>query len=125
MEMLNKEEEYELLTLMYPNCDRDGLQAIAEIAVATRQEVKKEVPRISTSISTRATVEMASLLYDGFSLAESAEVIIYPQFDDAGGIDSERTFVKQIVQKYVNDGTDEDLFNVEDAELENDSSQNA
>ena len=59
---------------------------------------------------------MASLLYDGFSLAEAAEVIIYPQFDDAGGIDSERTFVKQIVQKYINDGSDEDLFNVEDAD---------
>ena len=116
MEMLNGEEELELLQLMYPNCDVDGLNAIAQIAAATRKEVKAEVPRISTSISTRATVEMASLLYDGFSLAEAAEVIIYPQFDDAGGIDSERTFVKQIVQKHVDDGSDEDLFNVEDAE---------
>ena len=114
--MLNGEEELELLQLMYPNCDVDGLNAIAQIAAATRKEVKAEVPRISTSISTRATVEMASLLYDGFSLAEAAEVIIYPQFDDAGGIDSERTFVKQIVQKHVDDGSDEDLFNVEDAE---------
>ena len=116
MEMLNGEEELELLQLMYPNCDVDGLKAIAQIEAATRKEVKAEVPRISTSISTRATVEMASLLYDGFSLAEAAEVIIYPQFDDAGGIDSERTFVKQIVQKHVDDGSDEDLFNVEDAE---------
>ena len=116
MEMLNKDEELELLTLMYPGVGNDGLNSVAEIAVATRAEVKKEVPRISTSLSTRATVEMASLLYDGFSLAEAAEVIIYPQFDDAGGIDSERTFVKQIVQKHVDDGSDEDLFNVEDAE---------
>ncbi len=116
MEMLNKDEELELLTLMYPGVGNDGLNSVAEIAVATRAEVKKEVPRISTSLSTRATVEMASLLYDGFSLAEAAEVIIYPQFDDAGGIDSERTFVKQIVQKYINDGSDEDLFNVEDAD---------
>ena len=57
---------------------------------------------------------MASLAYDGFSLVEAAEVTVYPQFDNAGGIDSERTFMKQIVQKYCDDGSNEDLFNVED-----------
>ena len=37
------------------------------------------------------------------------------KFDNAGGIDSERTFIKQIVQKYIpQDNTDEDLFNTED-----------
>ena len=116
MEMLNKDEELELLTLMYPGVGNDGLNSVAEIAVATRAEVKKEVPRISTSLSTRATVEMASLLYDGFSLAEAAEVIIYPQFDDAGGIDSERTFVKQIVQKFVDDGSSDELFSEDEVE---------
>ena len=34
-------------------------------------------------------------------------------FEDAtpGGVDSERTFVKQIVQKFISDGSDENLFN--------------
>jgi len=54
---------------------------------------------------------LAGLLYDGFGLDEAAEVTIYPQFTDDGGIDSERTFVKQLIQKYITDGTDENLFN--------------
>ena len=57
---------------------------------------------------------MAGLLYDGFNILECAEVTVYPQYDDAGGLDSERTFIKQVVQKYADDGSSEDLFNVED-----------
>ena len=34
-----------------------------------------------------------------------------------GGVESERTYVKQLVQKYVNDGSDDNLFN--DEEIEN------
>ena len=51
------------------------------------------------------------MLFDGFSLEESAEVSIYPQYDSTGGVDSERTFVKQIVQKFCDDGSSDDLFN--------------
>ena len=73
-----------------------------------------ESPRISTHISTRASVEMAGLIYDGFTLEETAMVLIYPQYDDAGGLDSERTFVKQLVQKYMpTDADTDDLFNVD------------
>ena len=57
---------------------------------------------------------MASIMYDGFDLIDAAEVTIYPQFDSSGGVDSERTFIKQIVQKFVDDGTDEDLFNADE-----------
>ena len=32
----------------------------------------------------------------------------------SGGVDSERTFVKQIVQKFVDDGTAEELFTEEE-----------
>ena len=57
------------------------------------------------------------LLYDGFSLEESAEVSIYPQYSADGGADSERTFVKQLVQKYVGEEGDGNLFNdVEDGD---------
>ena len=64
---------------------------------------------------------MAGLLFDGFGLDEAAQVSVYPQFSNDGGVDSERTFVKQLVQKYINDGSDEDLFNVEDIDDEYDS----
>ena len=33
---------------------------------------------------------------------------------DDGGVDSERTFVRQLVQKFMNDGSDENLFNEEE-----------
>ena len=68
----------------------------------------------SSGISTRTTVELCGLLFDGFNLEESAEVSIYPQYDAAGGVDSERTFVKQIVQKFCDDGSSDDLFNEEE-----------
>jgi len=48
-------------------------------------------------------------------------VSVYPQFSNDGGVDSERTFIKQLVQKYINDGSDDDLFNVEDIDDEYDS----
>ena len=54
------------------------------------------------------------MLFDGFSLEEAAEVSIYPQYDNTGGVDSERTFVKQIVQKFCDDGSSNDLFNEEE-----------
>ena len=117
MDLLSKDEESELLRYMYPNIDQDSLLAIAGIVSDTRTEMLTESPRISTHISTRASVEMAGLVYDGFSIEESATVLIYPQYDNAGGLDSERTFVKQIVQKYIpNSSNTEDLFNVEDSE---------
>ena len=67
-------------------------------------------PRISSGISTRTSVEIAGLLFDGFTLTEAADITIYPQYDSSGGVDSERTFVKQIVQKFVNDGSEDELF---------------
>ena len=51
---------------------------------------------------------------DGFTLAEAAEVCIYPQYDNSGGVDSERTFVKQLVQKFCDDGSNDELFNEEE-----------
>jgi len=77
------------------------LESIAEIADHTRQQVRSEDPKVTTSISSRITVEMAGLLNDGFSLAETAEACIYPFFSNAGGNDSERTYMKQLVQKYL------------------------
>ena len=101
MEPLAMADEKQLLTMTYPNVDAKTLSAIAEIAHTTRLQVKSDDPKVTTSISSRLTVEMAGLVHDGFSLAEAAEVCIYPFFSDAGGTDSERTFMKQLVQKYM------------------------
>lgn len=114
MDLLNKEQEFDLLKMMFPKVETDLLDKVANIVADTRAELSNESPRISTHISTRASVEMAGLIYDGFNLLECAEVTIYPQYDDAGGLDSERTFIKQVVQKYADDGSSDNLFNVED-----------
>ena len=114
MDVLSEDEENSLLNLMFPSVDSVVLGNVAKIANLTRVESKSDTARITSGISTRTTVELCGLLYDGFSLEESAEVCIYPQYDGTGGVDSERTFVKQIVQKFCDDGSSEDLFNEEE-----------
>ena len=116
MDVLTDDEEFGLLTYMFPHVDPELLKAVAEIAHTTRMESKSDTGKVSTGVSTRTSVEMAGLIYDGFGLDEASEVSIYPQFADDGGVDSERTFVKQLVQKFMNDGSDENLFNEEDSD---------
>ena len=105
MEPLNLMDEIELLKMTYPTVDSGALSAIAGIACHTRDQMKSEDPKVTTSISSRITVEMAGLLNDGFNLAEAAEACIYPFFSSAGGNDSERTYMKQLVQKFFVDTT--------------------
>ena len=110
MDLLTQEEEYGLLKYMFPTVEEKTLENVSNITSLTRAEADTENPRISSGVSTRTSVEIAGLLFDGFSLLEAADITIYPQYDSTGGADSERTFVKQIVQKFVNDGSDEELF---------------
>jgi nitric oxide reductase NorQ protein len=116
MDVLNESEENELLTYMFPHVDSNVIGNVAKIASLTRSESGSETARISSGISTRTTVELCGLLYDGFNIEEAASVCIYPQYDNAGGVDSERTFVKQIVQKFVDDGSSDELFTEEEVE---------
>jgi nitric oxide reductase NorQ protein len=114
MDVLTEQDEASLLNMMFPSVDEVLLSNVAKIATLTRTESNSETARITSGISTRTTVELCGLLFDGFSLEESAEVSIYPQYDNTGGVDSERTFVKQIVQKFCDDGSTDDLFNEEE-----------
>ena len=119
MDVLNDEEEFGLLQYMFPHVDNGLLQAVSEISHMTRQESKSDAGKLTSGISTRTSVEVAGLLFDGFGLDEAAEVTIYPQYSDDGGADSERVFIKQLVQKYINDGSSDDLFNEETIETNN------
>jgi len=114
MDVLTDEEEHGLLQYMFPQVDPELLKSVSEISHTTRMDSKSESGKLSNGISTRTSVEMAGLLYDGFGLDEASEVTVYPQFSDDGGMDSERTYVKQLVQKYISDGSSEDLFNEEE-----------
>jgi len=114
MDVLTEADENSLLQMMFPSVDPNVVSNVAKIATLTRTESNSDTARITSGISTRTTVELCGLLFDGFSLEESAEVSIYPQYDSTGGVDSERTFVKQIVQKFCDDGSSNDLFNEEE-----------
>ncbi len=116
MDTLSKEEESKLLLKLHPDVTPDQADTISEIASMTRAEMISEAPKLSSAISTRLSVELAGLLSDGFTLEEGAEVAIYPFFDADGGVDSERTYMKQVVQKYCGTAEDEDIFNAEEEE---------
>ena len=119
MDTLTQEQESELLMKLHPGVTSEQANNVAEISSMTRKEIKTDAPRLTNAISTRLSVEMAGLLEDGFTLAEAAEVCIYPFFDEDGGVDSERTFMKQVVQKYCGETEEsEDLFNAEEIEEE-------
>ena len=116
MDVLNDEQEFGLLKYMFPEVNQDDLKAVAEIAHHTRTQSMSEAGKLTSMVSTRASVEMAGLLYDGFDLFESAEISIFPFFSNDGGVDSERTYIKQLVQKYVKDESGEPLFQEVDQE---------
>ena len=114
MDTLSDEQEHGLLSYMFPSVNTEDLKKVSSISFLTRSEAKADNPRIGSGISTRTSVEIAGLLFDGFSIQEAADITIYPQYDNDGGADSERTFVKQIVQKFMDDGSSDDLFDVEE-----------
>ena len=121
MDVLDDVKEFGLLKFMFPEVNENDLKAIAEISHHTRTQSMSENGKLTSMVSTRASVEMAGLIYDGFDLEESAEISIYPFFSQDGGVDSERTYIKQLVQKYQTDENGEPLFTeVDDTESKED-----
>ena len=111
MDLLDKENELALLKFKFPEADEYSLNALAEIADTTRQLIKTDASKISTIVSTRVNVEAAGLIYDGFSLFEAAQIAILPYFSNDGGLDSERVFMTQLLQKYIKSDDESQLFN--------------
>jgi nitric oxide reductase NorQ protein len=121
MNVLDDVQEFGLLKFMFPEVKEYDLKAIAEISHHTRTQSMSENGKLTSMVSTRASVEMAGLIYDGFELSEAAEISIYPFFSQDGGVDSERTYIKQLVQKYQQDENGEPLFKeVDDTESNED-----
>jgi nitric oxide reductase NorQ protein len=110
VDILSLSQEEDLLTKRFPTVSKALIHSVADIADATRKEWRSEEGKLTTMVSTRMTVRVCELLADGFSLSEASEVAILPFFDASGGTDSERTFVKQIIQKHM--ATEmKDIFN--------------
>lgn len=101
VEYLGREQELDLITSRVPGVDQKALAAIVNVACDLRRAAKSSDAQISEGLSTRSTLEMAELIHDGFTFQEAAELVIYPQYSEAGGTDSERTYVKSVVQKNI------------------------
>ena len=110
MDILNKEQEMKLLNIKYPDLDPKVNEALCDISFRIRMECERENSKLSSPIPTRMLLEAAEMSIDGFDIDETAELIIYPQYSDEGGTDSERIYIRQLVQKYVQKGDKEDLF---------------
>lgn len=103
MDPLQYEDEMALIHHRFPNVnssEKATFESICKIAQWTRAQMKLESPKISTFIPTGLVLEMSELIMDGFSLNDIAEVSIYPEYSADGGVESERTFMKQYIQKY-------------------------
>ena len=113
VDILSLSQEEDLLSKRFGSDVSPALiHAVADIADATRKEWRSDEGKLTTMISTRMTDRICELLADGFSLSEASEVAVLPFFDASGGTDSERTFVKQIIQKHM--ATEmKDIFNTE------------
>ncbi|WWT39459.1 AAA domain containing protein [Microcystis phage Mel-JY01] len=115
MDYLNKDEQIQLLDEVVPKLREHSpelLFSISDIYDTCMREARSGSGKISTAISTRVIIELAQTIMDGFSLADAAELCIYPYFPDDGGADSERTYVRQLVQKHIRTNqSDDPLFN--------------
>lgn len=111
MEPLSEENEFTLLKGKFPSIDDKVLNNLCSIVSSIRKEINSDTPRLSTMVSTRNTIEIAELLDDGFNLEDASQLLIYPLFPNDGN-DSERVFVKQLIQKYVGETSDKDLFDI-------------
>ena len=114
MDVLNKEDEMRLLNIKFPSLNPKMNEALCDISDKIKTECKREDAKLNSLLSTRMLIEAAEMFEDGFDLGEVAELIIYPEYSDEGGVDSERIYTRQLIQKYIQVGDKENLFTDDD-----------
>lgn len=104
MSPLTPEEMTQLFTINFHARTDDEIKVmdtLVKIYGDLIAQSKLEDTTISTIIPPANMMELGELVMDGFNLEEIAEAAIYPEYPDEGGADSERTFVKSIIQKHI------------------------
>ena len=101
MDILTKEQQANLINQICPNLTEQTVDILTSIYSQIQIEVQSGSGKISTGISTRTILGAAALICDGFSIQSALEVCVFPYFSNDGGMDSERTFARQIVQKFI------------------------
>lgn len=101
MEYLNESDEYQLLTKLFPDVSNHNRSMVAKAVTEVREDVASEDGQLEHNLSTRHSIEMTSLLNDGFSVSEVLKLVVWPQYDTDGGTDSDQTYVKQLIQAVI------------------------
>jgi midasin (ATPase involved in ribosome maturation) len=103
-DILSKIQQQSLIRHACPKIDDKTVEILTSIYDQINTELATNNGKIQTRMSTRSMIRAARHICDGFSINEALDLCIYPYFDGEGGLDSERTFVKNIAQKYVGTG---------------------
>ena len=104
MDILSKLQQESLIRHACPKIDDKTVEILTSIYDQINTELATNNGKIQTRMSTRSMIRAARHICDGFSINEALDLCIYPYFDQEGGLDSERTFVQIIAQKYVGTG---------------------
>lgn len=104
MDLMTMEEQEQYLNTLFPDNGQSNA-ILASIYDTIMKESRLDNSKVSTYFSTRMVIETASLVADGFTIAEASEISIFPFYSADGGLSSERTYIKQIVQRYIPDET--------------------
>jgi len=107
------EEQEKKLFVARTGVAEESAKNVAEICAITRKEWKKDDGKLSTPVSTRAGLAACEMIATGFDLQEAAEFNMLPFYEDEGD-ESERTFLNQLLQKYIQ--VDSDVFDDKEAE---------
>jgi nitric oxide reductase NorQ protein len=116
MDILSKLQQQSLIRHACPKIDDKTVEILTSIYDQINTELATNNGKIQTRMSTRSMIRAARHICDGFSINEALDLCIYPYFDGEGGLDSERTFVQIIAQKYVGTGDleNENMFDEAD-----------
>jgi len=101
MEYLSEDEEFQLLTKLFPEVSDHNRKMVAKAVTVVREDVKEEDGQLTHNLSTRHSIEMASLINDGFSVKETLDLVVWPQYDTDGGMESDQSYVKKLVQSVI------------------------
>jgi nitric oxide reductase NorQ protein len=103
MDYLDEEGEVELLSNIFSEVEDTKIKTVAKLVTLVREDVKSDDGQLERNLSTRHSIEMVSLINDGFTLEETLQIVVFPNYSSEGGLESELTYVKQLLQSVMDD----------------------
>lgn len=96
---LSIDDDTKLMRNKYPDFDHSMLTTLMGIVKDVR--ISYNSNKIADTISTRVLESIIEFILDGFTLEEAFTELLYSRFSAESNLESDRTLVIQIVQKYV------------------------